>query len=265
MSEYAGQDSGSFTVKFRGRRIPRAASRPLLKRSPRVPNPGQHVDLHTEDGSWRKGFRALSEPWTAETGEVVIWVATEDEYRAAGSEGRRAVGVPWPTERMVVSSPRLPWQLPHPSPPQPLGGAWRPWWRRVEQSGDLDLEILIRLLRNDAYGAELLTQRLSHEVEQVGVGAVRSRLDRLETAGLVCHSERGEEPGTPKAERWKITDEGRAAVEPYSGKARSDYDRYVGGDGGREAELWILVGIAVLTALAAAYSLLTVTGILGGG
>jgi hypothetical protein len=265
MSEYAGQDNEGFTVKIRGRRILRAASRPLLKRSLRVPNPGQHVNLHSEDGSWRKGFRALSEPWTVETGEVVIWVATEDEYRAAGSEGRRAVGVPWPTERMVVSSPRLPWQLPHPSPPQPLEGAWRPWWRRVEQSRNLDLKILILLRRNDAYSAELLTQRFFHEVEQVGVGIVRSRLNRLETAGLVCHSERGEEPGTPKGERWKITDEGRAAVEPYSGKAQSYNDRYVGGDGGREVEFWILIGIAVLTALAAAYSLLTATGVLGGG
>lgn len=265
MSEYAGQDNGSFTVKFRGRRIPRAASRPLLKRSPRIPNPGQHVDLHSEDGSWRKGFRALSEPWAAETGEVLIWVATEDEYRAAESEGRRAVGVPWPTERMVVSSPRLPWQLPYPSPPQPLEGAWRPSWSRVEQSRDLDLEILRLLLRNDAYGAELLTQRLSHKLEQVGMGAVRSCLDRLETAGLVCHSERGEESGTSKAERWKITDEGRAAVESYSGEAQSDYDRCVGRDGGRQAEFWILVGIAVLTALAAVYSLLTATGILSGG
>jgi peptidoglycan/LPS O-acetylase OafA/YrhL len=76
--------------------------RPPSKRPPRVPDPGQYVNLHTEDGSWRKGFRALSEPWTAETGEVVTWVATEDEYRAAGREGRSAIGVPWPTERMVV-------------------------------------------------------------------------------------------------------------------------------------------------------------------
>ena len=84
---------------------------PLLKRTPRIPDPGQHVDLRTEDGSWRKGFRALSEPWTAETGEVMVWVATEDEYRAAGREGRSAVGVPWPTERMRLSSPHLPWRL----------------------------------------------------------------------------------------------------------------------------------------------------------
>ena len=85
----------------------------LLKRPPRIPDPGQHVDLHTEDGAWRKGFRALSEPWTADTGEVMIWVATEDEYRAARREGRSAVGVPWPTERMRLTSPRLPWSLSH--------------------------------------------------------------------------------------------------------------------------------------------------------
>jgi hypothetical protein len=70
-------------------------------------------DLRTEDGTWRKGFRALSEPSTADTGEVMIWVATEDEYRAAGREGRSAVGVPWPTERMRLTSPRLPWSLSH--------------------------------------------------------------------------------------------------------------------------------------------------------
>ena len=87
---------------------------PLLKRIPRIPDPGQHVELRTEDGSWRKGFRALSEPWTAHTGEVMIWIATEDEYRAAGREGRSAVGVSWPTERMRLSL-RLPWHLPYPT------------------------------------------------------------------------------------------------------------------------------------------------------
>jgi len=85
---------------------------PLFKRPPRIPDPGQYVDLRMEDGPWREGFRALSGPWTAETGEVVIRVATEDEYRAAGREGRSAIGVPWPTGRMRVSS-RLPWRLSH--------------------------------------------------------------------------------------------------------------------------------------------------------
>ena len=85
----------------------------LLRRPPRVPDPGQHVDLRAEDGSWRKGFRALSGPWTAGTGEVVVLVATEDECRAAAREGRGPVGVPWPTGRMRLASSRPPWHLSH--------------------------------------------------------------------------------------------------------------------------------------------------------
>lgn len=84
----------------------------LLKRPPRVPDPGQCVDLRTEDGSWREGFRALSGPWTSVTGEAMVLVATEDEYRDARRVGRSAVGVPWPAGRMRVSS-RLPWDRRH--------------------------------------------------------------------------------------------------------------------------------------------------------
>ena len=91
----------------------RRSGLPLLKRIPHIPNPGQHVDLRTENGAWHQGFRALSEPWTADTGEVMIWVATEDEYRAAGREGQSAVGVPWSTEHFRLTSPRLPWSLSH--------------------------------------------------------------------------------------------------------------------------------------------------------
>jgi hypothetical protein len=86
---------------------------PLLKRPPRVPDPWEHVDLRAEDGSWREGFRALSGPWTADTGEVMIWVATEDEYRSAVREGRSAIGVPWPAGRIRLASSRLPWRLTH--------------------------------------------------------------------------------------------------------------------------------------------------------
>ena len=82
-----------------------------MKRPPRVPDPGQHVDLRAEDGSWRRGFRALSGPWTADTGEAMILVATEDEYRTASREDRSAVGVPWPAGRMRLASSRLPWHL----------------------------------------------------------------------------------------------------------------------------------------------------------
>jgi hypothetical protein len=75
-----------------------------------MPNPAQYVDLRLEDGSWRQGFRTISEPSTAETGEVVIRVCTEDEYRKARWENREAVGVTWPVERMRLSSSQ-PWRL----------------------------------------------------------------------------------------------------------------------------------------------------------
>src|SRR5215208_4108200 len=93
---------GARMARLRGPAIRRRL--PLLKGPLRVPDPGQHVELRMEDGSWRRGFRAVSQPSTTEWGEVVVWVATEDEYRAARGEGRSAVGVPWPAERMVVSS-----------------------------------------------------------------------------------------------------------------------------------------------------------------
>jgi hypothetical protein len=147
---------------------------PLLKGPPHVPDPGQHVDLRMEDGSWRRGFRAISEPSTTEWGEVVVWIATEDEYRAALGEGRSAVGVPWPTERMVVSSSGPPWHLAHRAPPRSLEGATRRRWWAGKRSADLE----------------------------------------------------------------------------------EDEEAF---------ELWILLVIALLTAVAAAYSLLTATGVLGGG
>jgi hypothetical protein len=151
----------------------RRGSPRFLKGPPRVPDPGQHVELRMEDGSWRRGFRAISEPSTTEWGEVVVWVATEDEYRAARGERRSAVGVPWPTERMVVSSSGPPLQLSHPAPPRALEGARRRSWIG-ERSADLE----------EDHGA---------------------------------------------------------------------------------FELWILLAIALLTAVAAAYSLLTATGVFGGG
>jgi hypothetical protein len=89
----------------------RRSGLPLLKKPPRIPDPGQTVDLQMEDGSWREGFRALSAPSTAETGEVLIWVCTEDEYREAHREERRAVGMRWPAKRMRVSPSPHPWRL----------------------------------------------------------------------------------------------------------------------------------------------------------
>ena len=85
---------------------------PLRRRRPaRIPDPGQMVDLQMEDASWREGFRALSTPATAETGEVIIWVCTEDEYIEALREERRAIGMPWSVKRMRVSTSPHPWRL----------------------------------------------------------------------------------------------------------------------------------------------------------
>ncbi len=168
---WCGYLRGARMVRLGGSAVRRGL--PLfLKGPPRVPDPGQLVGLRTEDGSWRMGFRVVSERSTTEWGEVAVCVATEDEYRAARWEGRSAVGVPWPTERMAVSSSGLPWQLPRPVPPRSLQGARR---RRT-------------------------------------------------------------------GKRSPALDEGGVAF-----------------------ELWILLVIALLTAVAAAYSLLTATGVLGGG
>ena len=145
-----------------------------MKGPPRVPDTGQHIELRMEDGSWRQGFRAVSDPSTTEGGEVVVWVATEDEYRAALGEGRSAVGVPWPTKRMVASSSDLFWQLPHRASPRSLEGATRRRWWAGKRSVNL-------------------------------------------------------------------------------------------GEDEEAFELWILLAIALLTAMAAAYSLITATGVFGGG
>jgi hypothetical protein len=75
-------------------------------KTPLVPDPGQRVELLMEDGSQRGGFRAVSGPLTAGTGEIVTLIATEEEWRNAGREGRRAVGIPWPVEQLEVLLPR---------------------------------------------------------------------------------------------------------------------------------------------------------------
>jgi hypothetical protein len=79
----------------------------LFRRKPSlIPDPGQRVRLRTGARLLQGSFRAISEPTTAETGEVVIWVTTEEEHEAAIQEGRPAVGRPWPAKQMeVVLSP----------------------------------------------------------------------------------------------------------------------------------------------------------------
>jgi hypothetical protein len=75
--------------------------RAMFDKRPKVPDPGQRV-LLLENDEWRVGFRAVSEPITAETGEVVILVAEEEEFRAARWDNRLADGKPWPVSRMTV-------------------------------------------------------------------------------------------------------------------------------------------------------------------
>ena len=140
---------------------------------------------------------------------------------------------------------------------------------------DVDLEIL-DLLREGPKSAYRLAAALTRAGEVVGTDAVRERLRALASRGLVVgtasghEAEAGEAEAPPLADPWRITEEGRALVEPEAGVASAPYDREVGGEeeeeegGGRDGGLWVLVVIAVLTAVCAAYSLLVATGVLGG-
>lgn len=75
--------------------------RTVFDKAPRIPDPGQRVLLLDESG-WRPGYRAVSNPITSETGEVVILVAEEEEFRSARWENRFADGISWPVSRMTV-------------------------------------------------------------------------------------------------------------------------------------------------------------------
>ena len=145
---------------------------------------------------------------------------------------------------------------------------------------DLDLEML-DLLREDAQSAELLAETLSEGGEQVEVDAVRGCLEELASFGLVCpsgesphHADEADADEPHVAEEadplWEITEEGRAVIEPQSGVARAPYDRDLSDDQGDDdardvAGLVVLLLIALVTGVCAAFTLLTVTGVLGGG
>ena len=79
-------------------------------RPPLVPDPGQTVELLAENGATLRGFRAVSGPLTYERGGVVVWVATEREYKDAKREGRPAVSMPWPATNVTVYVPWYRWQ-----------------------------------------------------------------------------------------------------------------------------------------------------------
>jgi hypothetical protein len=146
-----------------------------------------------------------------------------------------------------------------------------------EDPTDLDLQIL-DVLREDAKSAELLAETLSQWGEQVGVDAVRVCLEGLASHGLAHPS--WEAPhdtdesdadervaGAEDDQQWEITEEGRAVVEPHSGVASSPYDRGASEeDDDRDvAGLVVLLLIALVTGACAAYTLLTASGVLGGG
>jgi hypothetical protein len=116
-----------------------------------------------------------------------------------------------------------------------------------------------------------LAGALTRAGEMVDLEGVRSRLGGLASRGLVEGSPSGPLTATDddearRADPWRITEKGRAFVEPEVGVASAPYDREVGGEeeGGRDASFWVLIAIAVVTAVCAAYSLLVATGVLGG-
>ena len=149
-----------------------------------------------------------------------------------------------------------------------------------EDSPDLDLKIL-DVLREADQSARLLAQTLSQSDEQVRVDDVRLRLVGLASRGLARPSGRvshqaqmdADEPtllADEAAPLWEITEEGQAFVEGHVGVALAPYDdRDVGPDEEVDAErdvagLVVLLVIALLTAVCAAYSLLMAAGVLGG-
>jgi Ribonuclease R winged-helix domain len=146
------------------------------------------------------------------------------------------------------------------------------WVDAHDRQTDVDLEIL-DLLREGPKSAYRLAAALTRAGEVVGTDAVRERLRALASRGLVAgtasghEAQAGEGEAPPLADPWRITEEGRALVEPEAGVASAPYDREVGGEeegGDLDAGFWVLVAIAVLTAVCAAYSLLVATGVLGG-
>jgi hypothetical protein len=147
------------------------------------------------------------------------------------------------------------------------------WVDAHDRQTDVDLEIL-DLLREGPKSAYRLAAALTGAGEVLGTDAVRKRLFALASRGLVAgtasghEGQAGEAEAPPLADPWRITEEGRALVEPEAGVASAPYDRKVRSEeeegGGRDAGFWVLVAIGILTAVCAAYSLLVATGVLGG-
>ena len=153
-------------------------------------------------------------------------------------------------------------------------------WPEVDahdRQTDIDLQILDLLRQEEGPKS---AYRLASELPRrpgepaLGTHAVRKRLEALASRGLVAGSPSaqaaaaGQEETPALADPWTITEEGLAVVEPEAGVASAPYDReVVGGEeessGGRDAGFWVLIAIAVVTAVCAAYSLLVASGVLG--
>jgi hypothetical protein len=155
-----------------------------------------------------------------------------------------------------------------------------------DRQTDIDLQILDLLRQEEgpksAYRLASELPRRPGEQETLGTHTVRKRLEALASRGLVAGSasaqasalasaeaaDVGQEQAPALADPWRITEEGLAVVKPEAGVASAPYDReVVGGEeegGGRDAGFWVLIAIAVVTAVCAAYSLLVASGVLGG-
>ena len=143
-----------------------------------------------------------------------------------------------------------------------------------DRQADIDLEILDLLREESPKSAYRLAGELTRAGEEaVGTHAVRKRLEALACRGLVAGSALGHPAAGGQAEApaladpWRITEEGLAVVEPEAGVASAPYDREVVGgeeEDGRDADFWVLIAIAVVTAVCAAYSLLVASGVLSG-
>jgi hypothetical protein len=145
-----------------------------------------------------------------------------------------------------------------------------------DRQTDIDLQILDLLRQEEGPKS---AYRLASELpcrpgeQALATHAVRKRLEALASRGLVADSASAQAAAAGQAEApaladpWRITEEGLAVVEPEAGVASAPYDReVVGGEegGGRDASFWVLIAIAVVTAVCAAYSLLVASGVLGG-
>lgn len=86
----------------------------------RVPEIGEHVEVRVEDGSWRRGYRAVTGPTDVREipeehlraagvdpreGGTVVWITDEERWRAAAEAGRVPDGMPWPVEQLRGAPP----------------------------------------------------------------------------------------------------------------------------------------------------------------